>query len=189
MAQPALLPPAQIWSSTTTTSSFGPGAVSVQNATNTLLNPTNAATVLSPGEIGASTMPGSAATPVLLQPVLNVAPPGTATPGKLVITAGSFGHDTNLNKAYTEACQQQDAHFNEPFFYFRKAKLQIEMKNYSKAEQELKYLIVDDPMNSDYYIARAYCYHKMKKETAALDDLNSAKSRNPTLPQDIEFGD
>jgi hypothetical protein len=117
------------------------------------------------------------------------AQPEPAKPGTLILTQSYFGNDANPNKAYSEACSQKDAHFNDPSYYFRVAKILIEMKNYSKAEQELKGLIVDDPNNSDYYLARAYCYHKMKKETAASDELSRAKFKNPTLPDKILFGD
>ena len=86
-------------------------------------------------------------------------------------------------------CQATDVNFNNPDFYFRKAKILIQMGNWAKAMQELKGVIVDDPNNSDYYLARALCFHKLGMEALAQADLRSAKFKNPTLPDDIEFGE
>ncbi len=109
-------------------------------------------------------------------------------PNTLVLTSNYFGTDKNPKHAYQEACEQQDAHFNEPAFYYRKACLLIQLKSYSRAEQELKNLIADVPNNSDYHLARAYCYYKLKNKTASQDEINLARFHNPRLPQNIEIG-
>jgi hypothetical protein len=38
-------------------------------------------------------------------------------------------------------------------------------------------------------IHRRLCYHKIKNEAAAQDELSRAKFKNPTLPDKIEFGE
>jgi tetratricopeptide (TPR) repeat protein len=125
------------------------------------------------------------------KPVANVVdkPADDQPPKVLKLTAAYFSNEKNPRAAYQEACSQQDAHFNEPAYYYRKATILIQMGNYSKAEQELKGLLVDIPNNSDYHIARAYCYYKMGKKTAALDEIGIARFHNPRLPESIEFGD
>jgi len=109
-------------------------------------------------------------------------------PQTLVLTTSYFSTERNPKHAFQEACEQQGAHFNEPSFYYRKACILIQMKSYSRAEQELKNLIADIPNNSDYHLARAYCYYKMNNKTAALDEINTARFHNPRLPQDIQIG-
>lgn len=109
-------------------------------------------------------------------------------PQSLTITSTYFSNEKDPRIAYQEACAQQAAHFNEPAYYFRKAAILIQMGNYSKAEQELKGLLVDIPNNSDYHLARAYCYYRMGNKFAAEDELNMAKFHNPSLPKDIKFG-
>jgi tetratricopeptide (TPR) repeat protein len=124
-------------------------------------------------------------------PVANVVdqPKVDQPPKVLKLTSTYFCNEKNPKAAYQEACSQQDAHFNEPAYYYRKATILIQMGNYSKAEQELKGLLVDVPNNSDYHIARAYCYYKMGKKTAAQDEIGIARFHNPRLPESIEFDD
>lgn len=109
--------------------------------------------------------------------------------GSLVVTANYFSHVDNPRKAYMEACSEQDAHFNQPEAYYLKAKLLIQLGSFSKAEQELKGLLVDEPNDWRFHLARAYCYHKMKQETAAKNELQQAIDHNPTLPRNITWGD
>lgn len=108
---------------------------------------------------------------------------------ELTLTTAFFCDEANPKAAYQEACSQQAAHFNEPAYYYRKATLLIQLKNYSKAEQELKGLLVDIPNNSDYHLARAFCYYKMGNKTGARDEIGIARFHNPRLPEDIKFGD
>jgi predicted Zn-dependent protease len=115
--------------------------------------------------------------------------PGNEPPAKtLVLTTSYFASEKNPKHAFQEACEQQGAHFNEPAFYYRKACILIQLKSYSRAEQELKNLIADIPNNSDYHLARAFCYYKMKNKTAADDEINTARFHNPRLPENIEIG-
>jgi tetratricopeptide (TPR) repeat protein len=124
-------------------------------------------------------------------PAANVVdkPKADEPPKVLKLTSAYFCNEKNPKAAYQEACSQQDAHFNEPAYYYRKATILIQMGNYSKAEQQLKDLLVDIPNNSDYHIARAYCYYKMGKKTAAQDEIGMARFHNPRLPESIEFDD
>jgi hypothetical protein len=115
--------------------------------------------------------------------------PETKPQSVLVLTSGYFCNEKNPRAAYSEACAQQAAHFNEPAYYFRKVKVLIQLGNFSKADQELKGLLVDNPNNSDYHLARAYCYHRLGNKMAALDHLTMAQFHNPTLPKEIQFGD
>lgn len=107
----------------------------------------------------------------------------------LTLTQAYFCNESDPRRAYQEACAQQAAHFNEPEYYFRKAKILIQLGNFSKADQELKGLLVDNPNNSAYHLARAYCYHRLGNRIAAEDHLNMAKFHDLTLPKQIVFGD
>jgi tetratricopeptide (TPR) repeat protein len=109
--------------------------------------------------------------------------------GSIRLTRSYFSNEADPRAAYQSMCQATDVNFNNPDFYFRKAKILIQMGNWAKAMQELKGVIVDDPNNSDYYLARALCFHKLGMEALAQADLRSAKFKNPTLPDDIEFGE
>jgi tetratricopeptide (TPR) repeat protein len=129
--------------------------------------------------------------PLEPKPVANVVDKQDANqqPKVLKLTSAYFCNEKNPKAAYQEACSQQDAHFNEPAYYYRKATILIQMGNYAKAEQQLKDLLVDIPNNSDYHIARAYCYYKMGKKTAAQDEIGMARFHNPRLPESIQFDD
>ena len=110
-----------------------------------------------------------------------------AEPDVLKLTKEYFSSEKDPRVAYEQACSQQDAHFNEPAYYYRKATILMQMGSYSKAEQILKGSVIDVPNNSDFHLARAYCYFKLGNKTAALDELGMARFHNPRLPQDIEF--
>ncbi|QQR56943.1 MAG: caspase family protein [Candidatus Melainabacteria bacterium] len=112
-----------------------------------------------------------------------------ASPQKLVLTWKYFSNVENPDKAYTSACEAGDANFNNVEFLFNKAKINIQRQKWSAAEQQLKNALIDDPNRWDFYLARAYCYYKMKRNALAMSDLENAKFKNPTLPRDIEFGD
>lgn len=116
---------------------------------------------------------------------------GSVLRGKvpLKLTRSYFSNEADPRAAYQSMCQAQDVNFNNPDFYYRKAKILIQMGNWGKAMQELKGVIVDDPNNSDYYLARALCFHKLGMEALAQADLRSAQFKNPTLPETIEFGE
>lgn len=107
----------------------------------------------------------------------------------LKLTTTFFSNEINPKTAYTEACRQQAAHFNEPEYYYRKARILMQLGNFSKADQELKGLLVDAPNNSMYHLARAYCYHRLGNKFGAEDELSMAKFHDPSLPRDIQFGD
>ncbi len=108
-------------------------------------------------------------------------------PKSIKLSQSYFCNEKNPRLAYMEACSQQAAHFNEPAYYYRKAVILIQMGNFSKAEQELKYLLTDVPNNSDYHLARAYCYHRMGQKLSAKDEVDMALFHNPSLPKIVEF--
>ncbi len=107
----------------------------------------------------------------------------------LKLTASYFSNEPNPKAAYESMCQATDVNFNNPEFYFRKAKILIQLGNWAKAMTELKGVIVDDPNKYEYYLARALCYHKLSMEALAQADIRTAKFKNPLLPESIEFGD
>jgi tetratricopeptide (TPR) repeat protein len=107
----------------------------------------------------------------------------------IVLTCSYFSSEADPRAAYGSMCEATDVNFNNPDFYFRKAKILIQLENWGKAMQTLKGCIVDDPNKAEYYLARAYCYHKLRMEALAQADLRTAKFKNPTLPAVIEFGD
>jgi len=117
--------------------------------------------------------------------------PASEAPVKvaLKLSRSYFSNERDPRAAYQSMCQATDVNFNNPDFYYRKAKILIQMGNWAKAMQELKGVIVDDPNKSDYYLARAYCFHKLGMTALAEADLRTAKFKNPTLPETIEFGD
>lgn len=110
-------------------------------------------------------------------------------PKVLRLNVAYFSNEQNPRKAYTEACSQQAAHFNEPEYYYRKACILIQLGNYSKAEQEFKGLLVDAPNNAAYHIGRGYCFHRLGNNFAANDEINMALFHNPQLPRKFEFAD
>ncbi len=112
-----------------------------------------------------------------------------ASPQKLVLSWKYFSNVENPDKAYQSACEAGDAHFNNVEFLFNKAKINIQRQKWSAAEQQLKNALIDDPNRWDFYLARAYCYYKMKRNALAMSDLENAKFKNPTLPREIEFGE
>jgi len=107
----------------------------------------------------------------------------------LELTQKYFSDVPNPTKAYTEACAAVAAHFNEPDFYYRKALIQIQLGKFAGAMQTLKGCIVDNPQKAEYWLARAYCFHKMGEEGLAQGDIRTAQFRNPLLPKQIVFGD
>ncbi len=108
---------------------------------------------------------------------------------KLILTRAFFSTDPNPQKAYQSACEASQANFNNTDLYFRKAKLLIQMGKYGKAMQELTGVLVDDPNNEHYRLARAYCYAKQGMKGLAEDDIRTAQFKNPKLPNKIEIGD
>jgi hypothetical protein len=107
----------------------------------------------------------------------------------LKLTRSYFSNETNPRVAYQSMCQATDVNFNNPDFYFRKAKILIQMGNWAKAMTELKGVIVDDPNKYEYYLARALCYHHLGMEALCEADIRTARFKNPSLPEKIEFGD
>ncbi len=108
---------------------------------------------------------------------------------KLVLTRAFFSSDPNPQKAYQSACEASQANFNNSDLYYRKARLLIQMGKYGKAMQELTGVLVDDPNNEHYRLARAFCYAKQGMKGLADEDVRTAQFKNPKLPTRIEFGD
>jgi hypothetical protein len=109
--------------------------------------------------------------------------------GVLKLNVAYFSNAPDPHKAYEYACQALSTHHNDPEFAFRKAKVMIQLGKWGSAMQELKGVIVDNPNIAGYYLARAYCFHKMKQEGNAEADLETAKFKDVFLPDQIEFED
>lgn len=107
----------------------------------------------------------------------------------LLLTRSYFSNEANPRAAYGSICEATDVNFNNPDFYYRKAKILIQLENWGKAMQTLKGCIVDDPNQPEYYLARAYCFHKLRMEALSQADIRTARFKCPTLPAVIEFGD
>lgn len=133
-------------------------------------------------------------------PKVAVVPPQPKTPtetkatmskpsGVLKLNVAYFSNAPDPHKAYEYACQALSTHHNDPEFAFRKAKVMIQLGKWGSAMQELKGVIVDNPNIAGYYLARAYCFHKMKQEGNAQADLETAKFKDVFLPDQIEFED
>ncbi|MBX9670514.1 MAG: caspase family protein [Candidatus Obscuribacterales bacterium] len=112
-----------------------------------------------------------------------------AVPEVLKLNVAYFSNEPDPRKAYEYACQAFATHKSNPEFGFRKAKIQIQLGKWGSAMQELKGIIVDNPNVAGYYLARAYCFHKMKQEGNAQADLEAAIFKDVFLPKRIEFED
>lgn len=108
---------------------------------------------------------------------------------KLVLTASYFSNVPNPKEALTGAYEASAANFNNVEFYWRKAKLLIQLGKWTSAMECLKGCIVDDPNQSDFYLARALCYHHMKMHGLATRDIETAQFKNPLVSRNIEFGE
>lgn len=108
---------------------------------------------------------------------------------KLTLTAAYFSNVANPKEALTAAYEASAANFNNVEFYWRKAKLLIQLGKWTAAMACLKGCIVDDPNQSDFYLARALCYHHMKMHGLATQDIQTAQFKNPLVSRQIEFGE
>jgi hypothetical protein len=108
---------------------------------------------------------------------------------KLVLTKIYFSNDPTPEKSYQYACEASGANFNNTDLYYRKAALLIQMGKFGKAMQQLTDVLVDDPNNEHYRLARAFCYAKQGMRALAAEDIRTAQFKNPKLPTKIEFGD
>jgi len=108
---------------------------------------------------------------------------------KLVLTASYFSNVPNPKEALAAAYEASGANFNNVEFYWRKAKILIQLEKWTAAMQCLKGCIVDDPNQSDFYLARALCYHHMKMHGLAVQDIQTAQFKNPLVSRQIEFGE
>jgi len=107
----------------------------------------------------------------------------------LKLNVAYFSNEADPHKAYEFACQALATHKSNPDFAFKKAKVQIQLGKWGSAMQELKGCIVDNPNVAGYYLARAYCFHKLKQEGNAQADLETAMFKDVFLPRKIEFED
>ncbi len=108
---------------------------------------------------------------------------------KLILKADYFSNVANPKEALASAYEAVGANFNNVEFYWRKAKLLIQLGKWSTAMSCLKGCIVDDPNQSDYYLARALCYHHMKMHGLATQDIQTAQFKNPLVSRQIEIGE
>ena len=108
---------------------------------------------------------------------------------KLTLKADYFSNVANPKEALTAAYEASAANFNNVEFYWRKAKILIQLGKWTAAMACLKGCIVDDPNQSDYYLARALCYHHMKMHGLATQDIQTAQFKNPLVSRQIEFGE
>ncbi len=108
---------------------------------------------------------------------------------KLVLTRAYFSNDPTPEKSYQYACEASGANFNNTDLYYRKAALLIQMGKFGKAMQQLTDVLVDDPNNEHYRLARAFCYAKQGMRALAAEDIRTAQFKNPKLPTKIEIGD
>lgn len=108
---------------------------------------------------------------------------------KLILTASYFSNVANPKEALKAAYEASAANFNKVESYWNKAKILIQLGKWDAAAACLKGCIVDDPNKSDFYLARALCYHHTKQHGLAAADIETAKFKNPLLSRNIEFGE
>ncbi len=97
--------------------------------------------------------------------------------------------EKEMKDALQSAFKMKDANFNDPQYKIPVAIIRLQMGSISPANRELQELLVDNPGCWQAYLARAYCFHKMKQAGEAQDFLRQSQFRNPTLPATIEFAD
>lgn len=97
--------------------------------------------------------------------------------------------EKELKDALQSAFKMKDANFNDPQYKIPVAIIRLQMGSISPANRELQELLIDNPGCWQAYLARAYCFHKMKQAGEAQDFLRQSQFRNPTLPATIEFAD
>jgi hypothetical protein len=97
--------------------------------------------------------------------------------------------DREMKDALQSAFAMKDANFNDPQYKIPVAIIRIQMGSIGAANRELQELLVDNPGCWQAYLARAYCFHKLKQGGQAQDFLRQSQFRNPTLPATIDFGD
>lgn len=97
--------------------------------------------------------------------------------------------EKEMKDALTSAFKMKDANFNDPQYKIPVAIIRLQMGSISPANRELQELLIDNPGCWQAYLARAYCFHKMKQAGEAQDFLRQSQFRNPTLPATIEFAD
>ncbi|MBC7997481.1 MAG: caspase family protein [Leptolyngbya sp.] len=129
------------------------------------------------------------ATPASAPSSASITSASLAATEKLVLTASYFSSEANPREALRGAYEASAANFNNVEFYWRKAKILIQMGKWTQAMECLKGCIVDDPNKSEYYLARALCYHHMKLNGLATADIQTAQFKNPTISRQIEFGE
>jgi len=137
-------------------------------------------------------VPKIAVVPPQLKPVSDaktVRPGMSKATETLKLNVAYFSNAPDAHKAYEYACQALSTHHNDPEYAFRKAKVMIQLGKWGSAMQELKGVIVDNPNIAGYYLARAYCFHRMGQEGNAEADLETAKFKDVFLPDHIEFED
>lgn len=88
------------------------------------------------------------------------------------------------------------AFFNDPQYKYPVAAVRLQIgalrgddSQFQPANRELQELLVDNPGYWQAYLARAYCFHKMKQEGQAQDFLRQAREHNPLLPEHMTFED
>ncbi len=97
--------------------------------------------------------------------------------------------EKEMKDALQSAFAMKDANFNNPQYKIPVAIIRIQMGSIGAANRELQELLVDNPGCWQAYLARAYCFHKLKQTGEAQDFLRQSQFRNPTLPATIEFAD
>lgn len=112
-----------------------------------------------------------------------------STQDKLILTTKYFSDEPDPKAAWEGIKNASWANFNNFDLYHKKAKILIQLGNYSKAEQTFKDVLVDDPNRVEAYLGRAYCYYKMKNMGMARYYVGEAQKKGVLLPKVIEFGD
>jgi hypothetical protein len=97
--------------------------------------------------------------------------------------------EKEMKDALQSAFALKDANFNDPQYKIPVAIIRMQMGTIPAANRELQELLVDNPGCWQAYLARAYCFHKLKQTGEAQDFVRQSQFRNPTLPATIVFAD
>lgn len=107
----------------------------------------------------------------------------------LHVTQNTFRSDGNAQQRMQELSAAIEDNQADPELFYERAKALIQMNKINRALDDLTEAITLAPNNSDYYLARGWCYWKTGNSVLSLMDRKQARFVNPKLPAKIDFAD
>ncbi len=113
--------------------------------------------------------------------------PGESTPIILQVTRQSFMTDGLPIRLLRELDLAIKLHPLDPDLLYERAKALIQLDRINRAVADLSDAIMNNPNDSQYYLARAWCYRQLGNSVLAADDLKQARFVNPNLPDQVNI--